>query len=115
VTSRDDLTRLTDIVSSIDDARAYLTQLDNEDDTAHVLRMAEDAILYRLLVIGEAARSLNMDTREAAPLVPWTLITGMRNRIAHEYFRLDMAVVRDIVNNSLALVRGECLALLASS
>jgi uncharacterized protein with HEPN domain len=36
-------------------------------------------------VIGEAARLVSEETRQRAPEIPWALITGMRNVLAHDY------------------------------
>ena len=40
-------------------------------------------------IIGEAARRIGQSTRDAHPEVPWKLIMGQRNIIAHEYGRID--------------------------
>lgn len=58
-------------------------------------------MLYNLIVIGEAAAQLGDETRSNAPQIPWTSIIGLRNLIAHEYFRVDLDVVQDIVSESL--------------
>lgn len=40
-------------------------------------------------IIGEAARRISDETRNAAPDIPWRQIIGQRNIIAHEYGRVD--------------------------
>jgi uncharacterized protein with HEPN domain len=52
-------------------------------------------------VIGEAAAQISEETRTRAPEIPWTKIVGLRNLIAHEYFRIDLEVVRAIVTEQL--------------
>ena len=50
-------------------------------------------ILSHLLqIIGEAARLVSPALRSRIP-IPWPIITGMRHRIVHEYFRVDLKVV----------------------
>lgn len=52
-------------------------------------------------MIGEAVKHLGPETREAAPEIPWTDIAGLRDLIAHEYFRIDIDRVLEIVERDL--------------
>ena len=63
--------------------------------------------LARLLeILGEAAGKVTSTFREAHPEVPWTAMGGLRNRLAHAYFDIDLDVLLDIVANDLpALVQ----------
>ncbi|MFL5952486.1 MAG: DUF86 domain-containing protein [Gaiellaceae bacterium] len=61
-----------------------------------------DAVLYNLVVIGEAANQLSPALRAEAVDIPWVQIVGLRNLIAHEYFRVDREVIREIVRDQLA-------------
>jgi uncharacterized protein with HEPN domain len=60
-----------------------------------------DAVLYNLVVIGEAAAQLPEETREMAPEIPWTKVVGLRNLIAHEYFRVDLEIIQTIIREQL--------------
>lgn len=51
------------------------------------------AVLHMLQTMGEAAGQLSDATIQSVPGVPWQQIRGMRNRIVHAYFGLDMAAV----------------------
>jgi uncharacterized protein with HEPN domain len=53
----------------------------------------QDAVLRQLQVLGEAARRVSPALREAYPDVPWHKIAGMRNKVVHEYFVVDLDVV----------------------
>jgi uncharacterized protein with HEPN domain len=64
-------------------------------------RKTVDAILYNLVVIGEAAAQISDETRAAAPEIPWANVVGLRNLIAHEYFRIDLEVIEAIVREQL--------------
>jgi uncharacterized protein with HEPN domain len=52
-------------------------------------------------VIGEAVRALPEETRAAMPDVPWAAIAGLRNIVVHEYFRVNLDLVLDIVDHQL--------------
>jgi Uncharacterized conserved protein len=64
-------------------------------------RKTSDAVLYNLVVIGEAAAQLPAETREMASEIPWTKIIGLRNLIAHEYFRVDLDIIQTIIREQL--------------
>lgn len=59
-------------------------------------RKTQQAVVLNLMVIGETVNRLHDD--DAAflarhPSLPWSAMRGMRNRIAHGYFDIDMAIV----------------------
>jgi uncharacterized protein with HEPN domain len=56
-------------------------------------RVLQDAVLYRINVIGEAARRLSEDFRAQHPEVPWRDIIAMRNRVVRDYESVDPAKV----------------------
>lgn len=55
----------------------------------------------RLRDIRDAVKHLAPETRESAPEIPWTDIAGLRDLIAHEYFRIDIHRVLEIVDRDL--------------
>jgi uncharacterized protein with HEPN domain len=94
--------RLGDILAAIDRAHAYRSHLADPDPV--VASMAHDAVLRNLAVIGEAVRHLPEDVRARTTQVPWPAIAGLRNVVIHEYFRVDHAVIEDIVDRELVLL-----------
>ncbi len=62
------------------------------------------AVIMDLIIIGEAATKI-MDHHEsfagANPDIPWRSMRGMRNRIAHGYFEMNLDVVWDTVRSAL--------------
>ncbi len=69
--------------------------------------------LIRLLeIIGEAASSVSAQTRAAHPGVPWVKMAGLRNRLIHGYFDINLDIVWDTIRSDLPpLIRAleECL------
>jgi len=57
----------------------------------------QDIALRRFMVIGEAASHVSTDVGERFPQVDWQAVRGMRNFVAHEYFRVDLDDVWDAV------------------
>lgn len=64
-------------------------------------RLHQNAVLKSLEVIGEAARRISPATREAHPEIPWTEIIGMRNRLIHGYFEVDLVKVWETIQHDL--------------
>ena len=98
--SRDEQERLRDIKDAIVAIRDHLS---NAGDTSAAKEdpLLHDALLYQFVVIGEAAKNLSQETRESAPEIPWTDVAGLRDLIAHEYFRIDIHRVLEIVDRDL--------------
>jgi uncharacterized protein with HEPN domain len=66
--------------------------------------LRQDAVARNIEIIGEAATQLhNADPAytEAHPEVPWEFMRRMRNIAAHEYWRVDLAIVWDTVKQDL--------------
>lgn len=63
--------------------------------------MRVDAVVRELEIIGEASNNLTEDFRAAHQDVPWQQVRGMRNRIVHEYFGVDIAVVWQTTQDDL--------------
>lgn len=59
------------------------------------------AIVRLIEIIGEAADHLSREFQEAHPEIPWPVIIGMRNRLAHAYFDVDLDRVWDTVRDDL--------------
>jgi len=53
------------------------------------------AVTRGLEVIGEAASQVSESTRQALPEIPWPLMVGMRHRLIHAYFDVDLDQVWD--------------------
>jgi uncharacterized protein with HEPN domain len=60
-----------------------------------------DAVVRNLEVLGEAAQQIPDEFEARHPGVPWRRIAGLRNRIVHDYFGLDLEIIWQIVRNDL--------------
>lgn len=88
--SRSDSERIDDILQAARD----VARLVSEGKDAFEADWKNALVAERLLqVIGEAANGLSVATMDRYGQVPWPLIRGLRNRITHEYHRLDSEVI----------------------
>ncbi len=71
--------------------------------------------LARLLeIIGEAARRVSPELQSRHPEIPWRLLSGMRNRITHEYFDVDYGIVAATLSEDLPDLIAKLEAILAA-
>src|ERR1700733_7664312 len=59
----------------------------------------QDAVLYRLAVIGEAAKFVTDATASKMPEIPWPKVKRMRNVLMHDYFGVNLEIVWDTAAN----------------
>jgi uncharacterized protein with HEPN domain len=104
------------ILDAIDRATSYVAGMDVEGFEADT--RTQDAVLHSLQVIGEAANKIRMAAPDFAaqyPDIPWDLIYGMRNRIVHDYFEVDLGVVWRTIQQDLPPLRLRVFAALPES
>ncbi|AFZ18716.1 HepT-like ribonuclease domain-containing protein [Allocoleopsis franciscana] len=63
--------------------------------------MRQSAILYQITIMGEATKRLSREFRSQHTEVPWDDIAGMRDMIAHQYDRLDMNIVWQVIQRNI--------------
>jgi len=63
--------------------------------------LLQNAVMRLISIIGEAAGKVSTEFRQAHPEIPWHDIIGMRHRLVHDYFRVDVARVWDTIQNDL--------------
>src|SRR5438034_10730143 len=59
------------------------------------------ALIHLMTVIGEAAAQVSSERRAQFPTIPWGKIVGTRNRLVHQYFKIDVNIVWQIVDTDL--------------
>ena len=112
--SRDHRLRIQDIrgrIASIRSAEQVMERARHQGDE-QTLAVALNSVLYDLVVIGEAVRAVPEEILASEPGVPWRLIVGMRNRLAHEYFLLKPELVGRTIDEPLQELDLACLRLL---
>lgn len=96
---RDNNVYLHHIVDAIDAIEEYTEGMSENQFFSN--SMAHDAVVRQLEIIGEAANNISDDFREKYAKIPWGKMIGIRNKIIHEYFNVNFAVVWDTVQDDL--------------
>lgn len=64
-------------------------------------RMAQIAILKAVEFVGEAKSQVSAEGKKAHSQIPWTKVIGMRNRLVHGYFNVNLERVWETVQQDL--------------
>jgi len=115
VSSRDGDDRLRDIIERVTRINFSENMLIAAEENADrdVANTAFDAILYDLVVIGEAVKTFDDEIKSRHPQIPWKEIMGMRDILAHQYFRVNISLVRTTIDTPLKNLRLACIEELA--
>jgi uncharacterized protein with HEPN domain len=65
-------------------------------------------------IVGEAANHVSKDVQSAYPDVPWAAIIGMRHRITHGYFDIDLDTLWEVITRALPALLPQIRAILDS-
>ncbi len=75
-------------------------------------RLLQDAVIRQLEIMGEAARNLSEDLRDKYPQIPWRQMIGLRNRMIHAYFNVNLQIIWEIVQGDLPDLKREMKCIL---
>jgi uncharacterized protein with HEPN domain len=96
---QNDLVRVRHMLDSGREALSYIAghqRADLEHD-----RMLVHALVRCIEIIGEAASRTSAECRTEIATIPWIDIVGMRNRLIHAYFDINLDLVWDTVQDDL--------------
>ncbi len=108
----DDWVRLQHMLEAAQDALAFSqgrTRQDLETD-----RMLAFALIRCIEIIGEAASRLSAEIREQYPEIPWGDIIGMRNRLIHAYYDINLDILWKTIQDDLPPLIEQLRAIIAT-
>lgn len=112
--------RLVDFLDHIEEAsrlaREYVAGMSKESFLKD--RRTQQAVVLNLMTIGEVAARIASDHKDFAdahPEIPWAQMRGMRNRMVHGYFDIDLNIVWQTVQSSLLELESHIAAALAKT
>ena len=83
-------------------ARNILQLMEGIDrDTLESDLRTQSAVLYQITILGEAVKRLSMEFRDQHPDIPWRKVAGIRDRITHQYDRIDLGLVWQVTQQDI--------------
>ena len=107
---KDDAVYLGHIQDAVVRIQEYIAATDEDGFKGDSMR--QDAVIRQLEIIGEAAKRVGDKTRAQAPHIPWRKLAGMRDKLIHEYFGIDLDAVWMTVTLDLPVLEKEIAPLL---
>jgi len=98
------------ILDAIARIEQYVQGLDREDFDENLL--VQDGVIRQITVIGEAVKLLSNDLRDEYAHVPWQDIAGMRDKLIHRYFGIDLETIWLTVQDDLPVLKSEVTKML---
>lgn len=89
---KDNKVYLQHILDAIGIVESYLEDVEKEDFVSEK-GLVQDGVVRQLEIIGEASKGLSEEFKSSHPEIPWKEISGMRNKVIHEYFSVDLLEV----------------------
>ena len=94
---------LQDIAEAIDRIQLYLEGVARDEFETNQMRL--DAVIRNLQIIGEAVKKIPDSIQKKYPNIPWREIAGLRNRVTHAYFNVDINIIWDVVQSELPILK----------
>ncbi|OGU27782.1 MAG: hypothetical protein A2057_11340 [Ignavibacteria bacterium GWA2_35_9] len=98
----DDRIRIQHIVDAAEEALSFVAGVEEKDFSQN--RMIILSVIKDIEIIGEAASRISEETKLKYSDIPWKDIVGMRNRLIHSYFDVDIKLVWNTTRNNLPLL-----------
>jgi uncharacterized protein with HEPN domain len=91
MSKREDILYLGDMLEAA--RRAYSKIVNQTRAEFELDRDTQDIVIRMLQIVGEAARHMPESARQRYPEIEWSRIVGMRHRLVHDYFKIDLDIV----------------------
>jgi uncharacterized protein with HEPN domain len=100
---KDDLVYIEQIIDCISKIKKYASGLTFTEFKADEL--IQDAIIRNIEILGEASKRVSLHTKQNYADIPWKEISGMRDKLMHDYLGVDIKVVWKTIKVDIPLLK----------
>lgn len=100
---KEDIVYLRHIFDAISRTDEYTQGMDYNDFAGN--HLVQDGVIRQIEIMGEATKKLSESIRNKYPDVPWKDVAGMRDKLIHHYFGVDIEAVWDTTKKDVPVLR----------
>ena len=96
---------LQDIFDSIGDIETFIKGMTFDEFACD--KKTKNAVIRSIEVIGEATKKIPQSITKKHPTVPWKKMAGMRDKLIHEYFGIDISILWKVATEEIPPLKAE--------
>jgi len=100
---KNDLVYLNHMKEFCEDLKYYLFEIKDFEELKKS-KLYQDAIIRKLELIGEASAHISDELKSNYMNIPWNKIKGMRNRLIHAYFGIDLNLIWEVLIKDIPIL-----------
>jgi uncharacterized protein with HEPN domain len=110
---RDDLVYLRHILDAACRIQEYVKGMKYADFMAS--NLVQDGVIRQLEIMGEASKNISASYRDSHPILLWKDMAGMRDKLIHQYFGVDLGAVWDSIEHDIPQVKAAVSEMLSKA
>lgn len=76
--------------------------------------LVQDAVIRQLEITGEASKNLSSDFKKKHQNVAWKEVAGMRDKLIHDYFGVDLEIVWETIKQDIPFLKTEIIKMVSN-
>ncbi len=94
-----------DIIGAMDKASSFVESMNYDEFVRDVKTVY--AVIRAIEIIGEAVKNIPEDVRKNYPEIPWKNIAGMRDKVIHAYFGVNLERIWQVIQKDIPVLKPE--------